>query len=203
MNELALLQLARVKGLLTPEAAAASLGAAPQEVAEQFERFRERGWLDPTPRGWRLTPAGRKTTAEQLEQERTHLDAATMKALYDEFCGVNGELKAVMTAWQLRGDGTPNDHTDKTYDQGVIARLKQLHANADPIVQRLEQAAPRLTHYRLRLGSALAKVGNGDTTYVARPITDSYHTVWFELHEDLIAMNGLTRAAEAKAGRAQ
>jgi pyruvate,orthophosphate dikinase len=38
---------------------------------------------------------------------------------------------------------------------------------------------------------------------VARPIIDSYHTVWFELHEDLMAINGLTRAAEARAGRAQ
>ncbi len=31
---------------------------------------------------------------------------------------------------------------------------------------------------------------------------DSYHTVWFELHEELIALSGLTREDEAAAGRA-
>jgi pyruvate,orthophosphate dikinase len=31
---------------------------------------------------------------------------------------------------------------------------------------------------------------------------DSYHTVWFELHEDLIGLAGLSRADEAAAGRA-
>jgi hypothetical protein len=31
---------------------------------------------------------------------------------------------------------------------------------------------------------------------------DSFHTVWFELHEDLIGLLGRTRAEEAAAGRA-
>jgi hypothetical protein len=42
----------------------------------------------------------------------------------------------------------------------------------------------------------------GDTTWLARPIIDSYHTVWFELHEELIAASGLTREEEARAGHA-
>jgi pyruvate,orthophosphate dikinase len=58
-------------------------------------------------------------------------------------------------------------------------------------------------HYRRRLSHALDRVRRGEVSYIARPIIDSYHTVWFELHEDLIALNGLTRAAEAQAGRAQ
>jgi pyruvate,orthophosphate dikinase len=33
-------------------------------------------------------------------------------------------------------------------------------------------------------------------------LLDSYHTVWFELHEDLIRLAGRTREAEATAGRA-
>jgi pyruvate,orthophosphate dikinase len=31
---------------------------------------------------------------------------------------------------------------------------------------------------------------------------DSYHGIWFELHEDLIGLAGRTRAAEVEAGRA-
>ena len=39
--------------------------------------------------------------------------------------------------------------------------------------------------------------------WLVRPLIDSYHTVWFELHEELILAAGLTRESEAKAGDAQ
>jgi hypothetical protein len=37
---------------------------------------------------------------------------------------------------------------------------------------------------------------------LTRPIIDSYHTVWFELHEELIQAAGRSREDEAKAGHA-
>ena len=203
INTLALLQLARVKGLLSAEAASTALGVDLETIRAAFEQFHAQGWLDSTARGWRLTPAGRQVTSTLVAQERATLNAAELKALYGEFCTANAELKATMTAWQLRADGTPNDHGDKAYDQAVTARLSVLHANADSTIERIAQAAPRLAHYRRRLANALDKIRQGEAAYVARPIIDSYHTVWFELHEDLIAINGLTRAAEAQAGRAQ
>lgn len=69
-------------------------------------------------------------------------------------------------------------------------------------MRRLGGLAPRLTGYAARLDRAIERIAEGDHTYVARPIMDSYHTVWFELHEDLIGLCGLTRAEEAAAGRA-
>jgi pyruvate, orthophosphate dikinase len=203
MNDLALLQLARVKGLISSEAASAALDTDTGAVGSAFEQFRDKGWLVNTARGWRLTPAGRNTAAMLVEEERASLDAGALRALYEEFCNVNSELKSTMTAWQLHADGAPNDHTDAAYDQAVTARLGRLHERAEPLVDRIGQAAPRLAHYRRRLSTALENIRRGDAAYVARPIVDSYHTVWFELHEDLMAINGLTRAAEAHAGRAQ
>ena len=38
--------------------------------------------------------------------------------------------------------------------------------------------------------------------WMASPRVDSYHGIWFELHEDLIQLAGRTRAEEAQAGRA-
>jgi hypothetical protein len=37
---------------------------------------------------------------------------------------------------------------------------------------------------------------------VASPRVDSYHSVWIELHEDLIRLSGRLRSDEAAAGRA-
>jgi hypothetical protein len=38
--------------------------------------------------------------------------------------------------------------------------------------------------------------------WLTRPMVDSHHTVWFELHEELIGLAGRTRAGEAESGRA-
>src|ERR1700692_3686479 len=117
MNELALLQLARVKGLLSAEAANTALDVDVETIRRAFEQFRAKGWLDSTARGWRLTPAGRQAASTMVAEERTTLDAACLRALYEEFCGAIAELKATMPAWQLLADRTPNDHSDKIYDQ--------------------------------------------------------------------------------------
>ena len=61
---------------------------------------------------------------------------------------------------------------------------------------------PRLAPYQARFDHAVEQLRTGDTSYVARPIMDSYHTVWFELHEELIGLLGRDRTAEALAGRA-
>jgi pyruvate,orthophosphate dikinase len=36
---------------------------------------------------------------------------------------------------------------------------------------------------------------------LSAPLKDSYHTVWFEMHEELILLCGRNRADEAAAGR--
>jgi hypothetical protein len=42
----------------------------------------------------------------------------------------------------------------------------------------------------------------GDHDWFTKPILASYHTVWFELHEDLLATLGLDRASETAAAAA-
>jgi hypothetical protein len=36
--------------------------------------------------------------------------------------------------------------------------------------------------------------------WLARPLIDSYHTVWFELHEELILATGRTRGTDDAQG---
>jgi pyruvate,orthophosphate dikinase len=61
---------------------------------------------------------------------------------------------------------------------------------------------PRLADYVSRLDRAAGLVAEGDHGYIASPRVDSYHSVWFELHEDLILLAGRNRADEVAAGRA-
>ncbi|WP_063813350.1 pyruvate, phosphate dikinase [Nocardia anaemiae] len=202
VSELAVLRLIGIKGRVQPEAIAASLPIAEAEAASRTADFVTRGLCASTPVGVRLTPQGREQLAQFLEHERADLDRSALAAAYDEFCEFNAELKAVITAWQMKDASTVNDHSDNVYDAAVLARLTALHAGVTPLVERIGTIAPRLAPYTDRLARAVERMNGGDHSWVARPVMDSYHTVWFELHEDLIGLCGLSRADEAAAGRA-
>jgi hypothetical protein len=143
----------------------------------------------------RLSPQGRLRLGELLAVERSSADTAAIAAAYDEFRSVNQEFKALVTDWQLR-DGQPNTHEDADYDAGVLARLDDVHRRVTPIVAAVSAELPRLSHYSTKLGVALDRIHAGETMWLSRPLIDSYHTVWFELHEELILAAGLTREAE-------
>ena len=84
----------------------------------------------------------------------------------------------------------------------MLDRLPDIHARVTPVVDRLGQLVPRLQPYSTRLTAASGRVQAGDSDWLLKPLIDSYHTVWFELHEELISVCGLTRLDEAAAGRA-
>ncbi len=108
-----------------------------------------------------------------------------------------------MTAWQMRDPQTPNDHTDAEYDEGVLERLAAIHADASGVA-RADRADDRSFPRLRRRGSdrAFEAAKGGDGRFVASPRVDSYHGIWFELHEDLIQLAGRTREEESAAGRA-
>jgi pyruvate,orthophosphate dikinase len=114
-------------------------------------------------------------------------------------------MKDTVTAWQMREvDGTQafNDHADAEYDASVLTRLDALHRDAAAWLAPLAAELPRLAAYATRLDRAAEHARGGDGRYVASPRVDSYHSVWFELHEDLIQLAGRNRADEVAAGRA-
>jgi len=198
-SELALLRLVGLKGRAGADIVADSLSLPPEVVVASYAPLCERGLCSNANGSLRLTPAGRERLAVLLADERAHADPAAVVALYEDFCVFDAELKQIMTAWQLRRDGMANDHSDSDYDRAVLDRLLGLHRRAGALMQRLAQVSPRLEAYRERLARAAARIAAGDRSYVAKIMADSYHTVWFELHEELISLAGLTREVVARA----
>jgi hypothetical protein len=151
--------------------------------------------------GWRPTPLGVKHDDAWLAEE---LAAPTVRAAvvtsYRGFLALNQEVLAACTAWQLRGgDGgsvVANDHSDQSYDAEVVARLAGIHHRAWPVVLGLARTLRRFDRYPLRLAGALERVEAGEGDWFTRPSIDSYHQVWFELHQDLLFTLGLTRGSE-------
>jgi hypothetical protein len=142
-----------------------------------------------------LTPAGREVHAVWARLPKGSAEEAIARSAYERFMPMNTELLKICTAWQLRDDGTPNDHADRAYDVRVLERLDQLHERIAPLVNRLGQSVPRFSGYPARLAAALDKVDK-DRQWMASPRCDSYHTVWMQMHEDLLGAIGVDRADE-------
>jgi hypothetical protein len=166
-----------------------------QLVGEALASYRD-GRLS----GFTLTPAGRSEHARLLSEE---LDAHGVRdavhAAYARFLRHNGDLLAVCTAWQLREDEGPstiNDHSDPAYDAKVIEQLAGVHAHVEPICDELARSLQRFAGYGPRLTEALGRVQSGDIDWFTKPMIPSYHTIWFELHEDLLATLGIERGQE-------
>lgn len=200
--ELSLLQLVRMKGRGTSSGFAAALGVDEADVLDVLTRTVGSGYCKEVGSSVRLTPEGKERLAALLEEERAGVDQNRLAKLYHEFDSANSELKAIITSWQMRDEQTPNDHSDAGYDRSVIERLGRLDDGFADLLGGIVAAAPRLAHYPPRFAWALAQARAGDQKFVASPIADSYHQVWFELHEELIGLLGRTRAEEAAAGRA-
>ena len=162
--------------------------------------------LDWAEAGRRIAKAGDKymltapaQMALRMEYSRFYGDLranAAMLAAYDQFETINDELKRLITDWQtveVGGDRIANDHANKDYDRRIIDRLGGLHERFEPVLKRMAAEVPRLAIYGDLLLSALEKAEDGDIRWVSDATIASYHTVWFEMHEDLLRILGKVR----------
>lgn len=204
MTELAVLQGVRLKGRVSRADLAATLDANPSEIDPIVEQLTAAGLLTEGAT-LQITSSGGDRLATLLTAERAGIDTGAMLAAYNAFRAVNADFKRLVTDWQLKGGpgGVPNSHDDAEYDAAVLGRLDEVHARSMPIIEAAAAQVPRLNAYAAKLAAALGKVKAGETAWLTRPLIDSYHTVWFELHEELIIAVGLTREEVARSGDAQ
>jgi hypothetical protein len=201
MTELKVLQAVRLKGRVTEADLVATTDADPARATATIENLTESGMLV---RGktLRISPEGRERLNVLLAKERAAVKPEVIAAAYNDFRSVNADFKALVSDWQVK-DGQPNTHKNAEYDAAVLTRLDGVHLRVMPIIATAATQVPRLASYAAKLEGALGNLKAGDMAWLTRPIIDSYHTVWFELHEELILVAGLTRDGEAKAGHAQ
>ena len=156
--------------------------------------------------GWLLTPLGRAEGEKRLAAELAETGTKpAVESAYAQFLPLNADVLHICTDWQLLGgesSQTLNDHSNADYDASVIARLAELDDKLRPVLVELSDALERFATYESRLSEALSRVqagragGDDWADWFTKPTIDSYHTVWFELHENLLATLGIERASE-------
>ena len=201
-NDLLVLQGLRLKGFVEARTLADFLGLEVATVDRCLRDAEARGFTqfrDGSRSGWSLTADGRRANDRMLADE---LDAARrrtdLERRYRSFLELNREMLAVCTRWQVKDQKNQvlNDHADEEYDAAIVSDLGKIHEAVQPICAELGVWFDRLGSYGPRFETALAQLRSGEKDWFTKPTIDSYHTVWFELHEDLLVTLGIDRASE-------
>ena len=202
--ELLTLHAVRLKGMADDDEVAARFDLPRTVATECLLDFQAFGWITKVQfagtGGWTLTESGRDRNVRQLADElaSTGLRSSVSRA-YEEFLPHNGRLMSACTDWQLRPSGADplavNDHTDREWDNRVLNTLSELAGELRSLCLKLGDRLTRFRGYDERFAAALQRAADGELSWINRPRADSCHTVWMELHEDLIATLGIQRGA--------
>jgi hypothetical protein len=197
----------RLKGVAEADAVAAATGLTTSAVRAQLDELavpglvaRREGLLT----GWSLTQAGRLEHDRLLGDELAQLGARpVVEQGYQGFLRLNPGVLDACSRWQVRDVGgrlVRNDHGDPRYDAAVVHDLSTALDRVRPVGDGLAGVLERFQPYAPQLEDAIGRVRSGDGDYVAKPVIPSFHTVWFEMHEDLLVTLGLDRSSEAAGG---
>lgn len=132
-----------------------------------------------------LTDPGRRAILEHYDGEYAGLRREPeFLEWYERFEGYNSRFLRLMSAWQTESD----EAQERTYSR--LERVVERHVGALKVAARW---VPRYGHYAARFERSLEHVDSGRSDYVSSPMVDSLHNIWFEFHEDLLAVLGRPR----------
>lgn len=129
------------------------------------------------------TEAGMKALDAWYAADRAGIDEAARDALIAAFRPLDLEIKRLATAWQ---DAEGRDDWDARLK--VVEDLSALHDRTLAFLGANAATLKRFHEYAERLTRAHERVVDGDTDFIASVRIDSYHTVWFTMHEDLLRL---------------
>lgn len=182
-QDFAILNTIHLKKMATADAVAQATGLPAQDVQQRLAAAAAAGWLLEMPTGSMLLEDG---TREVLQTYREAYAQArgepVVLAWYEAFEALNSRFIAQVTEWQ-QTEGDPRAERRLLQSAGRLARdLNALLAHV-----------PRYGAYVARLERAMEQVDQGRIEFVCKPTVDSVHNIWFEFHEDILAVLGRPR----------
>ena len=142
-----------------------------------------------------ITPAGKAAHAAWARLPEGSEEEAAARSAYTLFLDLDKAVKRVTADWQLAAaNARPDGYSAE--DWGLIDRLTAVHEKAGAMLLRLGRAVPRFAGYRPRFRHALAQLEEGDRQWFSGLKLDSYHTLWWHLHEDLLLAIGVSRSED-------
>ena len=168
-----------------------------EKIREVLNDLMRKGFVRRVDDQWQIEHAGREEM-KRLRREVLESSGRREEVLSycKEFEELNTWFKDLVTRWQVKNEGgmlVPNDHSDPEYDLAIIRELGELHRKTVDVLEKLSKVLPILKTYITRLNRALNLVMRGEIEYLSGVDVQSYHNIWFELHEGLLRLSGLKR----------
>lgn len=145
---------------------------------------------------WKITSKGENVVSEE---RKVLLEKCEQKDRFIKYCGefevLNKEFKELVSRWQMKEeDGVlvPNDHKDPEYDFAIIEKMGIIHERNKDLIRKISDIFPFYKRFINRFEKAYERLTNGEFGYMDRA-RESYHNIWFELHESLLKFSGTSR----------
>lgn len=170
----------------------------PDDVKQALERAVDEKTAVAARGSYMISPAGRalldQTYPEWFAAERASSEVSHAMDSFES--GVNRQVLGLTTDWQtleVDGQRQPNDHSDAEYDARIIDRLAKVLERTEDVLAPLIELQPSVGRFLDRAGAALTRAESGESDYVSGVRVDSFHTVWFQMHEHILRITGRER----------
>jgi hypothetical protein len=182
-DDFAVLNAIYLKKMATAGTIAEVTGQAVGVVDARLAAAGEAGWVLPMPTGAMLLEGGTEQVLATYRQayEAVRADPAVV-AWYEHFEALNTRFIAQVSEWQ-QTDG------DERVERKLLQSAERLVRDISALVPKL----PRYARYVARFEHAMDLVDQGQRDFVCKPTVDSVHNIWFEFHEDILAVLGRPR----------
>lgn len=177
-DEREVLHALAMAGVADPATVAGAADASADEVGETLESLASDGLVEETDGLWYVTDAGDERLTERCRARLDDRSLARLRERFDEFETLDGRMKDLASEWQA------------SRDERLVSDLAALHAEVEAVFEPLGDGRRVYEPYLEDLRAALDALEDGREAYFTGTDVDSYHEVWFDLHDDLLRTLG-------------
>jgi hypothetical protein len=160
-------------------------GLPADQIRSLVGDFAQQGWVLDIDGELLIQPEGMEQVQGYYREAYAELSQREeMQQWYERFDAANTQFIKFVTDWQ-QTEGDPR------VEKRVLATVERLIK----LIGEIAQQVPRYDGYIRRFERALTAVDEGNADFVCTPTVDSLHNIWFEFHEDFLAVLGRPRDA--------
>lgn len=182
-NQFAVLNAIYLKKMANAASISEMTSLPVEEVSRILTQAENESFVMLLPDGAMLLDGGTRAVLDYYRETYAGVraDAAAVQ-WYEDFETINRRFIGCVTDWQ-KTDG----------DEKVQRKLLQCAERLMKDIGQLVAQVPRYAHYIRRFERSMDLVDQGQRDYVCKPTIDSVHNIWFEFHEDILAVLGRPR----------
>lgn len=161
----------------------------PATVETTLDSLADEGHVEADAGFYYLTDAGEDRLTTLLQERFAPEEREQLREALEDFERLDDRMKTLASEWQSLDVADRDAAGTET-----VESLAALHADLEDWLDGLDGAlGAAYAHYAESLAEALAAIRDGQAAYFTGTEVDSYHEVWFDLHDDLLRTLGEDR----------